>query len=107
VVLSGLEEHAVAGANHLDLSAAALAEAHPLGNVYGLAVGVGVPGGAGAGGEVYATGRKTGRLQRRGDGVDVDRAGEPLVGPEVVSMVFLVIRMSSSSRRSFGSSVRD
>jgi hypothetical protein len=62
VILSGLEEHAVAGVDDLDLSAAALAEPDALGDVDGLAVGVGVPGGAGAGGEVDAAGRKAGRL---------------------------------------------
>ena len=43
VVLARLEEHPVAGADHLDLPAAALAEADALGDVDGLAVGVGVP----------------------------------------------------------------
>src|SRR5918999_5120707 len=63
VVLTRLEEHAVAGADHLDLSAAALAEADSLGDVDGLAVGVGVPGGSGARGEVDAAGREAGWLR--------------------------------------------
>src|ERR671921_854977 len=58
VVLAGLEEHPVARADHLDRSAAALAEADALGDVDGLAVGVGVPGGASARAEVDAGGRE-------------------------------------------------
>src|SRR5829696_3209681 len=42
VVLSGLEEHRVVGPDDLDLSAAALAEPHALGNVDGLPEGVGL-----------------------------------------------------------------
>src|SRR5262245_15724282 len=52
VVLAGLEENAVAGVDLLDRSAAALAPADALGDVDGLAVGVGVPGRAGARREV-------------------------------------------------------
>src|SRR5215204_3127498 len=81
VLLARLEEHAVARADHLDPSAAALAEANALGDVDGLPEGVGVPRGSGARGEVDAA-----RLQARGtrrhrDRVDVDRAGEPLARP--------------------------
>jgi hypothetical protein len=43
VVLAGLEEHVVTRADHLDLPAAALAEARALGDVDGLAFGVDVP----------------------------------------------------------------
>src|SRR5215204_4360214 len=62
VVLARLEEHAVARADHLDLCAAALAEAYTLGDVDGLAVRVGVPSGSSARGEVDAGGRKAGWL---------------------------------------------
>src|SRR6266516_6780349 len=51
VVFAWLEEHAVAGADLLDRIPLALAAADALGDVDGLAKGVGVPGGAGAGGE--------------------------------------------------------
>src|SRR5215207_4347109 len=54
VVLAGLEEHAVAGADRLDRPAAALREAEALGDVDGLAVGVSVPRGPRARGEVDA-----------------------------------------------------
>src|SRR5215207_7199809 len=46
VVLAGLEEHPVVWADDLDLSAVELAEADALGDVDGLAVGVGVPSGS-------------------------------------------------------------
>jgi hypothetical protein len=49
VVLAGLEEDSVAGADDLDWAALSLAEAGAFGEVDRLAVGVGVPGGAGAG----------------------------------------------------------
>ena len=49
VVLAGLEEHTVAGADDLDGAAFALAEADPLGDVDRLPERVGVPGGARAG----------------------------------------------------------
>src|SRR5271165_665129 len=54
VVLAGLEEDPVAGADGLDRAAAALAAADALGDEDRLAVGMGVPRGAGAGGEVDA-----------------------------------------------------
>jgi hypothetical protein len=60
--LARLEEHAVAGADHLDRSAAALAEAYALGDVDGLAVGVDVPRGSSSRGEVDAAGRQAGWL---------------------------------------------
>jgi hypothetical protein len=49
MVLAGLEVDAVAGADDLDRPAAALAEADALDDVDGLAVGVGVSRGSGAG----------------------------------------------------------
>jgi hypothetical protein len=58
VVLAGLEEDAVAGADDFDRPACALAESGALGDVDGLAVWVGVPGGPGAGGEVHRGGRE-------------------------------------------------
>src|SRR5215217_2087292 len=83
VVLARLEEHAVTGVDDLDRPSAALAAPDALGDVDGLAEGVGVPSGAGAGREVDAGGRQP-RGRRRGrDGVDVDRAGEPVAGPRV------------------------
>jgi len=62
VVLVGLEEHAVAGADDLDRAAAPLAQADALGDVDGLAVWVRVPGGPGAGCEVDTRGLQAGRL---------------------------------------------
>src|SRR5215208_45357 len=81
VVLSGIEVDAVARADDLDGAAAALAEPHALGDVDGLPKRVGVPGGPSAGGEVDARGPEAGWLRRCRDGVDVDRAGEPLARP--------------------------
>ena len=54
VVLSGLEERPVAGSDDLYGAAVPLAYAETLGDVDGLAVGVGMPGGASAGREVDA-----------------------------------------------------
>jgi hypothetical protein len=54
VVLAGLEEGAVAVADDLDRTAAALAQAHALGEVDRLPEAVGVPGGTSARGEVDA-----------------------------------------------------
>src|SRR4051794_4786522 len=80
VVLAGLEEHAVAGADLLDRAALALAEADALGDEDGLSVRMGVPRGARAGREVHR-GRGEGRAAGGdGDGVDVDVAGEPVGG---------------------------
>ena len=58
VILAGLEEDAVARTDDLDRPAAALAAADALGDVDGLAEGVGVPRGTGARGEVDAGGRQ-------------------------------------------------
>ena len=78
VVLAGLEEDAVPGADLLDRAALALAEADALGDEDRLAVRVRVPGGSRAGREVHARrGERGGRLGC-GDGVDVDVAGEPV-----------------------------
>lgn len=54
VVLPGLEEDAIAGVDGLDGSALTLAAPNAFGDVDRLAKGVGVPVGAGAGGEVDA-----------------------------------------------------
>src|SRR3954447_1985953 len=80
VVLATLEEDAVAGADRLDGAALALAEADALGDEDRLAVRVGVPGGAGTGREVHERGGERGGTGGRGDGVDVDVAGEPVGG---------------------------
>src|SRR5215217_5330971 len=78
VVLQGLEEHAIAGPKHLDRPALALAQADALGDEDRLPMRMRVPGGPGAGREVHGRGgERRGRL-RRGDGVDVDVAGEPV-----------------------------
>src|ERR671938_1470316 len=58
VVLTGLEVHAVAGADLLDRRALALAQADALGDVDRLAVGVGVPGGTRAGSEAHESGSR-------------------------------------------------
>ncbi len=62
VVLARLKEDAVPRADHLDGAAATLAEAEALGDEDGLAVGVGVPRGSRARGEVDAAGRQAGWL---------------------------------------------
>ena len=80
VLLVGLEEDAVAGADDLDGSAAALAQADALGDEDGLAQRVAVPVGAGAGHEVHQVRGHPGRRRGGGDGVDVDVAGEPVAG---------------------------
>ncbi len=81
VVFAGLEENAVTGADDLDLRTAALDATDALEDVDGLPARVGVPSGAGAGREVDVGGLQAGRLRRHGDGVDVDRAGEPVARP--------------------------
>src|SRR5207247_2852237 len=81
VVLAGLEIDAVAGADDLDGTAAALAAADALGDVDRLAEGVGVPGGTGAGREMDHGRAGAPRRRWRGDGVDVDGAGEPVAWP--------------------------
>ena len=91
MVLAGLEEDAVSGADHLDGPAAPLAVADAFEDVDRLAVRMGVPGGASAGREVAAA-----RAQPRGRGgccdrVDVDGAGEPVTRPGLGVQVFLAI----------------
>src|SRR3954454_23160906 len=81
VVLAGLEEDAVAGADLFDRAAFALAAADALGDEDRLAVRVGVPGGARGGREVHERGGEGGGRFGRGDGVDVDVSGEPVGGP--------------------------
>jgi hypothetical protein len=80
VVLAGFEEDAVARADGLDLPALAPAAAHTLGDEDRLPVRVGVPGGARARGEVDEGGGERRGPGRRGDGVDVDVAAEPVRG---------------------------
>ncbi len=111
VVFAGLEEDAVAGTDDLDRRAFALAEANAVGDPDCLAARVGVPGGAGAGGEVDGRGADPPVVGWRGDRVDVDVAGEPVVwaatgveavprdldalSPQSVSRVSAVIGSSS------------
>src|SRR5690242_2958190 len=80
VLLAGFEEDAVAGPDDLDRAAVALAAADALGDEDRLAVRVRVPRGAGAGREVHERGGEGGAAGGRGDGVDVDVAGEPVGG---------------------------
>ena len=65
VLLVGLEEDAVAGADDLDGSAAALAQADAFGDEHGLAQRVAVPVGAGAGHEVHQVRRHAGTVAAR------------------------------------------
>jgi hypothetical protein len=81
VVLARLKEHPVARANYLYRSAAALREADAFGDVDGLAVGVGVPRGPRARGEVDAARLQARGTRRRRDRVDVNRTGELLARP--------------------------
>src|SRR5205823_10969385 len=78
---AGLEEDAVAGADDLDRTAAALRAADALEDVDRLAVRVGVPRGARTRGEVDAARAQARRVRGRRDRVDVDRAGEPVARP--------------------------
>jgi len=78
VLLARLEEHAVAGTDHLGLTAAPLGEADALEDVDRLPVRVRVPGRARAGREVHAACAQPQSIQRARDGVDEDRAREPL-----------------------------
>jgi hypothetical protein len=77
VILAWLEVHPVAGADLLDGSAFMLAAADAFGDVDGLAVGVRVPSGPGAGSEVDEGGGGAGGRCGHGDRVDVDGAREP------------------------------
>src|SRR3954451_1735884 len=96
VLFVGLEQNAVAGADDLDRAAAALAQADALGDEDGLAEGVPVPVGAGAGHEVHEVGAEPGRCGCTGDGVDVDVAGEPVGGALDVSIELRVTCTSFS-----------
>src|SRR3954454_2097114 len=78
VVLARLEEDPVAGPDDLDWASLALAEADALGDEDRLSVGMCVPRGPRTGREVHER-RGEGRAPSwRGDGVDVDVAGEPV-----------------------------
>ena len=90
VLLAGLEEDAVAGPDHLDRPAFALAEADALGDPDRLAARMGVPGGARAGREVDGGGAEAPVALGRGDRVDVDRAGEPVGRPRCRSRACFV-----------------
>src|SRR3954453_8465556 len=79
VVLYGLEEDAVAGADLLDGAAFTLAAADAFGHPDRLAARVRVPGGACARREMNGGGADLRRLAGCSDGVDVDGAGEPIV----------------------------
>src|SRR2546430_14734214 len=76
VVLVGPEEDAVAGADHLDFTALALAEAHAFGHPDRLAVRVGMPSRPGARREVDAGRAEPRAFRRRRDRVHVDGARE-------------------------------
>src|SRR3954471_5245355 len=80
VVLTGLEEDAVAGTDLLRRAALALAHADALGDEDRLAVRMRMPCGARAGREMHARGGEGGGSLRRRDGVDVDVAGKPVGG---------------------------
>ena len=72
VALTGLKEHAIARADHLDLSAAALAQADALGDKDGLSERVGVPRGPRARGKVDAARLQARGARRRRDRIDVN-----------------------------------
>src|SRR3954469_8758120 len=74
VVLARLEEDAVAGADDLDRTVLALAEADALGDPDRLPARMGVPGGARPGREMHRCGADRRVCRRCRDGVDVDRA---------------------------------
>ena len=70
----------VARPDQQDRAAAGLCETYTLGDVQGLAVGVAVPGGPGAGGEVHRIDLAA-TLTAGGDDIEVHIAGEPLGRP--------------------------
>src|SRR4051794_19334557 len=80
VFLVGFEQDAVAGVDDFDGPAAALAQADAFGDEDGLAEGVAVPVGSGAGHEVDQVRGDPRRRGCGGDGVDVHVAGEPVAG---------------------------
>src|SRR6202035_5140647 len=67
-------------ADELGGTAPSLTDAEALGDVDRLSVGMGVPCGVRAGGEVDARGRNARWLGGRCDRVDIDRAREPVAG---------------------------
>src|SRR5579871_6562146 len=80
VFLAGGEPDDVAGAEFFDGAAVALGPAEAGGDDEGLAEGVGVPVGAGAGFEGDGSGGDAGRILTVEEGVDADGAGEPVGG---------------------------
>src|SRR4051812_34437276 len=70
----------VPGADFLDAASAVGDVADAIGDVEGLAAGVGVPCGAGAGGEADVGASHGGLVVGVADAVDVDGAGEPVAG---------------------------
>jgi len=80
VLLAGFEEDAVTRADELEWAATALGKSNALGYKDGLAVGVGMPGGAGAWCEVDGAATDASAVGGRRDRIDVDRAGEPVAG---------------------------
>src|ERR1044072_7604740 len=78
VSLPGLEEDAVARADHLDRAALALAEADAFGDPDRLPARMRVPGRPRAGREVDARSADRPALVRHGDRVDEDRARQPV-----------------------------
>src|SRR4051812_36905896 len=78
MVFTGLEIDTVARANDLDRTAPAPTTADAFGDIDRLAIGVGVPGGAGTGGEVHQGAREPGMISCRSDCVDIDVACEPV-----------------------------
>lgn len=79
VVLAGLEDDAITGTDHLDGTAATLAEPDPLGDVDRLTERMRVSGGACARRGVDEVGLCSIGGGRSGEGVDIDIAGKPVV----------------------------
>ena len=75
---TGRGVHGVAWAHDDDLAAARLDQPDPVGDVQCLPAGVGVPGGAGAGGEAHGVHADPRRFLALGDDVEVHVAGEHL-----------------------------
>src|SRR5437868_4783975 len=90
VVLAGLEEDAVAGPNHVDRAAFALAEADAFGDPDRLAERVGVPSRAGARREVDGRSAERGRLAGGGDRVD-----QPL--PKALVKNLIAVRLAETA----------
>src|SRR5579875_1992699 len=78
VILAGLEVHPVTWSDELDLSALTLTQPEALSYEDRLAAGMRVPGGPGTRREVNQRRGEGGIACRRGDGVDVHVAGEPV-----------------------------